>query len=89
MAIHFQCFQTPENNNKKQIWANDFHTNCQHILWRKSSNKQIKTYKLKAVTYKTAPALFIVVRTLQQLDTEEHINFSVGLSVTLCDFYVY
>lgn len=45
-------------NNNKQIWVSDLYTNFQLILWRKSSNKQIKTYKLKTVTYGTASALF-------------------------------
>lgn len=45
-------------NNNKEIWVSDHHTNFQLILWRKSSNKQIKIYKLKTVTYGTASALF-------------------------------
>lgn len=59
-------FSNSWNNNKQIIiilyyiirWVSDLHNNFQLILWRKSSNKQIKTYKLKTVTYRTASALF-------------------------------
>ena len=47
--------------------------NCdwQRILWRPSSDLPIETYRLRTVTYGTAPAPYLAIRCLQQLATDE------------------
>ncbi|XP_045463739.1 uncharacterized protein LOC123673298 [Harmonia axyridis] len=37
------------------------------ILWRKNKNDSIQTYELTTVTYDTAPAVFLAIRTMGQL----------------------
>ncbi|XP_076678236.1 uncharacterized protein LOC143374185 [Andrena cerasifolii] len=60
----------------------------QRILWRENSNQPIKTYELNTVTYGTASAPFLAVRTLHQLAHDEIGNHPIAASAFLRDFYV-
>ncbi|GFY16353.1 reverse transcriptase domain-containing protein [Trichonephila clavipes] len=50
----------------------------QQILWKNNSNENIRTYKLKAVTYGLAPASFLATRCIKQiaLDNIDNPNLS-------------
>ncbi|GFT13515.1 integrase catalytic domain-containing protein [Trichonephila clavipes] len=50
----------------------------QQILWRNNSNENIRTYKLKTVTYGLASASFLATRCIKQiaLDDKDNPNFS-------------
>lgn len=70
----------------RQIRVSDEDTNLQLILWREEPQDNIKTFKLKTVTYGTAPAPFLAIRSLQDLantTSNETVN-----KVLLQDFYV-
>lgn len=72
----------------RQIFVNEDDQDLQRILWRKSPIDEIKQYKLKTVTYGTASAPYLAIRTLKQLALDEETNFSVGSKILLRDFYV-
>ncbi|CAK9816560.1 hypothetical protein ANTQUA_LOCUS9005 [Anthophora quadrimaculata] len=58
------------------------------ILWRENSNDPIKTFQLNTVTYGTASAPFLAVRTLHQLAQDEGTNHPIGANILRRDFYV-
>jgi hypothetical protein len=58
------------------------------ILWRENINDPIKTYKLNTVTYGTASAPYLAIRTLQQLAQDEEQNYPIGARALERDFYV-
>ncbi|XP_033360794.1 uncharacterized protein LOC117239402 [Bombus vosnesenskii] len=58
------------------------------ILWRENINDPIKTYKLNTVTYGTASAPYLAIRTLQQLAQDEEQNYPIGARALKGDFYV-
>ncbi|GBP01323.1 hypothetical protein EVAR_66461_1 [Eumeta japonica] len=60
----------------------------QCILWRDSSDEDIKIYKLDTVTYGTKPAAFLAIRTMHQLALDEENNFPIGAHVVKNNFYV-
>ncbi|XP_033194905.2 uncharacterized protein LOC117159296 [Bombus vancouverensis nearcticus] len=58
------------------------------ILWRENINDPIKTYQLNTVTYDTASAPYLAIRTLQQLAQDEEQNYPIGARALKRDFYV-
>lgn len=59
----------------------DFH----RILWRFDTKEPIREYKLKTVTYRTASAPYLAIRTLQQLAHEEKQNYPNAAKIALRD----
>lgn len=55
----------------RQIKVPEEDANYQRIVWRSSTKDSIKDYALKTVTFGTASAPFLVVRTLKQLALDE------------------
>lgn len=51
----------------RQIQIHDDQTNFQRILWRDNPNAPIQDFKLKTITYGTANAPYLAIRTLKQL----------------------
>nr|XP_033189843.1 uncharacterized protein LOC117156692 [Bombus vancouverensis nearcticus]XP_033191415.1 uncharacterized protein LOC117157482 [Bombus vancouverensis nearcticus] len=60
----------------------------QKILWREDINEPIRIYRLNTVTYGTAPAPYLAVRTLHQLTQDEEPNYPVAAQTLTQDFYV-
>ncbi|GFV76413.1 integrase catalytic domain-containing protein [Trichonephila clavipes] len=62
----------------RQILVADEDQKYQQILWRNNSNENIRTYKLKTVTYGLASASFLATRGIKQiaLDDKENLNLS-------------
>ncbi|XP_075150935.1 uncharacterized protein LOC142225044 [Haematobia irritans] len=60
----------------------------QCILWRNSSDEEIKIYKLNTVTYGTKPAAFLAIRAMHQLSYDERESYPIGATVVTRDFYV-
>ncbi|CAG9137748.1 unnamed protein product [Plutella xylostella] len=60
----------------------------QRILWRPSNDQPIDEYELTTVTYGTASAPYLAVKTLQKLAIDEKDNFPLASATTLQDFYV-
>ena len=55
----------------RQIWVSENDRFYQKILWRSSPNDPIKTHSLNTVTFGTACAPFLAVRTLHKLADDE------------------
>lgn len=72
----------------RQILVNNADLHLQHILWRASPTEPIEDYELKTVTYGTACAPHLAVRTLQQLAIDHQQEFPVASKIALNDFYV-
>ncbi|GFV75527.1 uncharacterized protein TNCV_2898211 [Trichonephila clavipes] len=51
----------------RQILIADEDQKYQQILWRNNSNENIRTYKLKTVTYDLASASFLATRCIKQI----------------------
>jgi hypothetical protein len=60
----------------RQILMQGSHRDYQRILWRDDQSKPLEIYRLKTVTYGTACAPFLAVRSLQQLAHENIQNYS-------------
>ncbi|GFU62399.1 integrase catalytic domain-containing protein [Trichonephila clavipes] len=60
----------------------------QRILWKGNVNEPVKVYQLNTVTYGTASAPFLAMRTLKQISIDEGENFPLAASVLCDDFYM-
>lgn len=72
----------------RQILVNPDNRDLQRIFWRFDSNNPIETYRLKTVTYGTASASFLAIRTLHQLAFDVKDNYKLAHDAILNDFYV-
>ncbi|GFV18881.1 DUF1758 domain-containing protein [Trichonephila clavipes] len=72
----------------RQILVADEDQKYQQILWRNNSSENIRTYKLKTVTYGLASASFLATRCIKQiaLDDKDNPNLSRVLQE---DIYMY
>lgn len=71
----------------RQIEVHPKHRPFQRILWRDEQNKIIE-YELSTVTYGTACAPYLAIRTIHQLAHDEQQQFPNACQRTLKDMYV-
>lgn len=71
-----------------QVLVNDQDADYQCIVWRSDITQPIRDYTLNSVTFGTASAPFLAIRTLHQLADDEKHNFSTGARILKNDFYV-
>jgi len=67
-----------------RVEPEDSHLQC--ILWRDSTQDQLRVFKLDIVSYGAKPASFLAVRAMHQLSADEHTAFPLGAEVILGDF---
>ncbi|XP_075990231.1 uncharacterized protein LOC142985871 [Anticarsia gemmatalis] len=60
----------------------------QRILWRNDTSEEIKDYRLLTVTFGTASAPYLAVRTLMQLADDEGDKYPEAARILRKDFYV-
>jgi hypothetical protein len=60
----------------------------QRIVWRESPEQPIRDYKLRTLTYGTAPASFLSTRCVQQLAEDEKEDFPLASKILKSDLYV-
>lgn len=60
----------------------------QRIVWRDPGSGKIKEYKITTVTYGTASALYLAIKTLKQLAIDEQEQYPVASEIVTNDFYV-
>lgn len=72
----------------RQIMVHSEDTDYQRIVWRNEPNSPIIDYNLLTVTFGTASAPYVAIKTLQRLAKDEMYKFPVGAEATLNDFYV-
>ncbi|XP_044760368.1 uncharacterized protein LOC123317823 [Coccinella septempunctata] len=58
------------------------------ILWRNTKDEPIQNYELTTVTYGTAPAAYLAIRTMR-LAIDEKKNHPLAAEIVQRDFYVY
>jgi len=59
-----------------QVRIHQYDRKLQQILWRRSAEEPLRTYKLSTVTYGTASAPYLATRYLQQLAEDESKDFT-------------
>jgi hypothetical protein len=72
----------------RQILMQESHRDYQRILWSDDQSKPLEIYRLKTVTYGTAYAPFLAVRSLQRLAHENIQNYPLASKIILRDFYM-
>ncbi|XP_031635226.1 uncharacterized protein LOC116348388, partial [Contarinia nasturtii] len=85
---HRVAFTADLEKMYRQILVNDSQTHLQRILWRESPRASIKEFELRTVTYGTANAPFLAIRTLKQLSIDGATAFPLASEVMQQDFYV-
>ncbi|HWI49370.1 MAG TPA: hypothetical protein VNU45_14220, partial [Rummeliibacillus sp.] len=72
----------------RQVLIHNDDRNFQKIFWRPSSQESIKIYSLNTVTFGTAPASFLAIRTIKQLVLDEGNQFPIASRMLSEDLYV-
>lgn len=72
----------------RQIMVDEKHQPYQRILWRDSPHEAIQDYQLRTVTFGTAAAPYLAIKTLHQLATDEMQQHPIGSRTIKHDFYV-
>lgn len=72
----------------RQIKMDSDSSDFQRIVWRFSPDQPMMDYRFTTVTYGTAAAAFLAIRSLHQLAIDEKINFPIESKIVLNDFYV-
>ncbi|XP_045503978.1 uncharacterized protein LOC123700709 [Colias croceus] len=72
----------------RQVFINPRQTNFQRILWRTLPDQPIKHFKLLTLTFGTACAPYLAVKTLQRLAEDEKLKFPVASEITKNDYYI-
>lgn len=72
----------------RQVLVAEHDRKFQNILWRRSSDQTICVFQLNTVTYGTASAAYLAVRSLHQLAYEHQDQFPSAAETILKDFYM-
>ncbi|XP_036320220.1 uncharacterized protein LOC118734620 [Rhagoletis pomonella] len=72
----------------RQVLVDNNFRQFQYVLWRASPDSDIRTYQLNTVTYGTASAPFLAVRSLHYLADEHMAELPIGASAIKSSFYV-
>ncbi|XP_052741090.1 uncharacterized protein LOC112045429 [Bicyclus anynana] len=72
----------------RQVLIADEHTDYQRIIWRDDPDEQYKSYKLLTVTFGTASAPYLAVRTLLQTAEDNKKDYPLAAEITKTSFYM-
>lgn len=72
----------------RQVLINPSQRCLQRIFWRDTPQQELKIFELATVTYGTAPASFLAIRSLRELAQIESNLYPLASEVVLRDFYV-
>ncbi|XP_036320232.1 uncharacterized protein LOC118734631 [Rhagoletis pomonella] len=72
----------------RQVLVDNNFRQFQCVLWRASPDSDIRTYQLNTVTYGTASAPFLAVRSLHYLPDQHMAELPIGASAIKSSFYV-
>ena len=72
----------------RQIKLHNDHRSYHKILWRESEKEPVKVYTLNTVTFGTASAPFLAVRTLHKLADDENETHPHAAAILKRNFYV-
>ncbi|GBM85144.1 hypothetical protein AVEN_85619-1, partial [Araneus ventricosus] len=85
---HAFAFTADIKKMYRMILVHPSQRQLQRILWKDSYNGPIKTYELATVTYGTASAPFLAMRTLKQLAIDERKRYPAAATVLESDLYM-
>ncbi|XP_045501444.1 uncharacterized protein LOC123698739 [Colias croceus] len=85
---HKICFVSDIQKMYRMIWMNRNDVDYQRIVWRNDPTENIQDMRLLTVTFGTASAPYLAVRTLKQLATDEGHHFPEAARILNEDFYV-
>ncbi|XP_045489873.1 uncharacterized protein LOC123690524 [Pieris rapae] len=88
---HYICFVGDIMKMYRMVKMSEEHTKLQCIVWRDNSDEILKSYQLTTVTFGTAAAPFLAVRTLLRLADDEcssDIKYSEAMKAIKESFYV-
>lgn len=85
---HAICFVSDIQKMYRMIWVDKTDADYQRILWRNNPTEDIKDYRLLTVTFGTASAPYLAVRTLMQLADDEGHKYPEAARILREDFYV-
>ncbi|XP_072936558.1 uncharacterized protein [Epargyreus clarus] len=86
--MHAICFVSDLKKMYRMVLVAKKHTDFQRILWRGNPSEDIKEYRLLTVTFGTAPAPYLAVKTLMQLAEDEGVDYPLASKILKEDFYV-
>ncbi|XP_055909270.1 uncharacterized protein LOC129944103 [Eupeodes corollae] len=86
---HKIAFTADINKMYRQIWVTPNDSLYQLILWRDLEGDGVKIYRLNTVTFGTASAPYLAIRTLQQLAADERDDYPIASKIALKNFYVH
>lgn len=72
----------------RQIMVSDHDRDLQRVVWRSDDSKPIDNYQLLTVTYGTASAPYLAIKTLHKLARDYEDRYPVAANIALKDFYV-
>lgn len=72
----------------RQVNVKKEHRDLQRILWRDDPDEELSHFVLNTVTYGTAPASFLAIRSLRQAAIEQAEVFPEAANIIFSDFYV-
>ncbi|GFU92575.1 integrase catalytic domain-containing protein [Trichonephila clavipes] len=85
---HKYAFTTDIQMMFRQILIDPAQRDLLRIMWKTGANEKPVIYRLKTVTYGTASAPLLAVRTLKQLAMDEASRFPLASKVALQDVYM-
>ncbi|XP_069358466.1 uncharacterized protein [Maniola hyperantus] len=72
----------------RQVRVTEEDANYQRILWRNNPDEPIQHFKLLTLTFGTACAPYLAVKTLQKLADVEQSNYPIASEITKKDYYI-
>lgn len=72
----------------RQIRVTEKHQDYQRIVWRDQTDQEIQDFQLQTVTFGTAAAPYLAIKTIFQLANDEQEYFPIGAAILRTDFYV-
>lgn len=72
----------------RQILVDEPDSDLQRIVWRPSVNEPMKVFRLSTVTYGTAAAPYLAIKSMQTLAILERERHPIGARIVLNNFYV-
>lgn len=72
----------------RQVLVDSIHQPYQRIVWRSKCTDPIQDYQLRTVTFGTAAAPYLAIKSLYQLADDESKKYPIGAAALRQDFYV-
>ncbi|CAF4899123.1 unnamed protein product [Pieris macdunnoughi] len=86
--MHPICLSADIVKMYRQVVVTDADADFQRLVWREDEESEIKDYRLIRVTFGTACAPYLAVKTLQQLAIDEHKECPDVAEKIITDYYV-